>query len=265
MFRARKTDRENAYVENLTKRLASEWNDFSPEEAASVLDVPCRSCPKYRPFPPRCIVPLGSRLRSCVCASIEYHLRNAKDLRVLEIGCGENSFTRQVVEAAGGSWVGTDPRPSGHGRESVRMVEAQANHLPFNDESFNVVVGVQTIEHWECAYSEVKDCDYISAMAEVWRVLRPGGFAYFDAPIHLHGAACFISGDLEGIRRIFSTQPWDELRFMAWRRRHWPFRKKIASKKERVRWSEVFSGDPDALESLRGKSAWILSIRAEKP
>ena len=258
--------REERYLADLGRRLEREWDGFAPRMDGGLLDVPCRRCPKFRPFPPRCVVPFGSRLRSCVCASVEYHLRDARGLSVLEIGCGENPFARTVVEAAGGSWTGVDPRSGAHGRTTVRTMAGQANAVPVGDASFDVVIGVQTIEHWECPHSTgVQDCDYPSAMAEVWRVLRPGGRIYFDAPIHLHGAPCFVEGDLAAIRAIFATRPWTDVRMLSWRRRYRPFRRTIAPAKERLRWPALFRDRPEVVERLRGRSAWVLSISARKP
>lgn len=265
MFRSWKKKRETEYVKSLPERLASEWEDFQPDPWGDYWNVPCAKCPKFDRFPPRCTVPIGSRMRSCVCASIEYHLRNVRGLNVLEIGCGENPFTRHVVEAAGGEWTGVDPRPGKKGLKSVRSLEGSANHLPFEDEQFDVIVDIQTLEHWGCPYSEPKDCDYASAFAEIWRALRPGGFIYFDAPIHLHGAQEFIQGELDKIRIFFTTQLWTHITLTAWRRSHRPLRKIIAAKAERLRWPEIFGHDPAVLRELKGRSAWVLGIRADKP
>ena len=265
MFGLSARKREDDYLKRLPEKLASEWNDFSPVLRGDIWEVSCRRCPKYRAFPPRCTVPVGSRLRSCVCASIEYHLRNVQDKLVLEIGCGENPFARRVIEQGGGRWLGLDPRPGSRGRLSTRSVAGQVKYLPFADAGFDAVVGIQTIEHWEDKYAEVEDCDYGAALSEVWRVLRPGGFVYFDAPIHLHGAPAFIIGDTERIKQIFSTRPWTNMRMLSWRRFHRPLRKKVAPRKERDRWPEVLGHDQTLLKSLRGMSAWVLAIRAEKP
>ena len=102
------------------------------------------------------------------------HLAGAR--RVLDIGCGEGQIAR-VAQRAGAEFVlGLDPtvaqvvvaarRAGGpfYGR-------AEASALPCPDESFDAVVACLVFEH-------IVDVD--SAIAEVGRVLAPGGrFCFF--------------------------------------------------------------------------------------
>jgi ubiquinone/menaquinone biosynthesis C-methylase UbiE/uncharacterized protein YbaR (Trm112 family) len=239
--------------------------DFHPNVEGDMRDVPCRLCPKFRSFPPHCIVPIGSRLRACVCASIEYNFHDVRGERVLEVGCGENPFTRTVVEHAGGEWIGLDPRAGKEGRKSVRNVGGEAQHLPFADGSFDIVMGVQTIEHWDRSQGANSKQEYMEGLSEVWRAVRPGGSIYFDAPIHLHGSPDFIRGNFEGIRRIFSYHPWENVQLVTWRKNHSPLRKKIASKIDRSKWPDIFHHDKAILSELKGKSSYVVAITAQKP
>lgn len=245
--------------------LRSDWVNFHPVADGDLRDVPCRQCPKFRPFPPRCTVAIGSRLRACVCASIECSFHDARGKRVLEIGCGENPFARTVVGHAGGDWVGIDPRPGKEGRKSVRHVGGEAQRLPFADGSFDVVMGVQTLEHWDRSGGKNPRQEYMQGLSEVWRVTRPGGGIYFDAPIHLHGSPDFIRGNFEAIRRIFSYQPWEDVQLTTWRRNYRPLRRRIAGKVDRDKWSHIFQGAPAILSELKGRSSYIVAITARKP
>lgn len=255
------------YFNRLEPALRKQWQQLPLHESGALQDVRCTDCPKFSRMPkPRCTVPFGSPLRKCITASVEYHLRDVNGKRVLEVGCGESSHAKFVVEASGGTWVGLDPRAGKHGLDSVRSVGGVVQKMPFRDGSFDVVCGVQTLEHWEEEGSRFAGLGYQSVLAEVWRVLKPGGWLYLDAPIHLHGAAEFIRGDIPAIESIFRRQPWQNLRMMSWRRQHAPLKTRLAPSADRRGWPTSM---PDSTElernQLATQSAWVIAIRAEKP
>ena len=80
--------------------------------------------------------------------------------RVVDIGCGYGR-TRPIVEGAGGEWIGVEPFEGG-----AHTVVAQAEDLPFDDASIDVVLMNAVLEH-------VEDPD--ACFAEISRVLKPGG------------------------------------------------------------------------------------------
>ncbi|WP_459545127.1 methyltransferase domain-containing protein [Nocardia sp. X0981] len=99
--------------------------------------------------------------------------------RALDVGSGTGSevleFARRV--GAGGEAVGVDPNPAmlTAARERAaaagvpgRFVEGNAYHLPFDDDSFDVVRCERVYQHLD---------DPAAATAEIARVLRPGGRA----------------------------------------------------------------------------------------
>jgi len=257
--------REQRYLKKLPQMLNMEWENFSPTIHGDLFDVPCKSCPKYRSFPPRCIVPIGSRLRSCVIASIEYNFRDVKGKNILEVGCGENSFARTIIELCGGKWLGIDPRAGSRGKNSIRSIAGEIHHIPCIDNYFDIIMGIQTIEHWPRNNSLESDPEYEKALAEIWRILKPGGSIYFDAPIFLHGAPEFIIGDIIGIKRFFLHQPWKNLTVTSWRKSKGFMRKKIACREDRDQWPQIFHHDKRILNELQGKSTYIISITADKP
>jgi SAM-dependent methyltransferase len=96
----------------------------------------------------------------------------AGSTRVLDVGCGEGQVARRAGRLAGVTFVaGVDPtwaqitvaveRDGG-----VALARATGEGLPFSDRSFDAVVACLVYEHIE-AMDE--------AVAEVGRVLRPGG------------------------------------------------------------------------------------------
>jgi arsenite methyltransferase len=96
--------------------------------------------------------------------------------RILDVGCGPGFYITELLEAVGreGAVVGVDisadmlavaaKRAAGHG--NVEFHEAGAASLPVPDASFERAVCVQVLEY-------VRDVP--AALAEMHRVLRPGG------------------------------------------------------------------------------------------
>jgi SAM-dependent methyltransferase len=105
------------------------------------------------------------------------HLAQAAAGRVLDIGCGEGQLARVAAELPGvRQVVGLDPtwgqlevgllrQPPSPGGQ-VRYVRGAADGLPFPDAEFDTAFACLVFEHIEGT---------VTALAEVGRVLRPGG------------------------------------------------------------------------------------------
>ncbi|MCY7300676.1 MAG: class I SAM-dependent methyltransferase [Ilumatobacteraceae bacterium] len=89
--------------------------------------------------------------------------------RVLDVGCGDGQVSRLAAKM-GAQVVGIDPTWNcvsvAHQRGGGVFARAGAAQLPFADGTFDAVVACLVFEH-------IRDVD--SAIAEVARVLRPGG------------------------------------------------------------------------------------------
>jgi methionine biosynthesis protein MetW len=100
------------------------------------------------------------------------------EARFLDVGCGDGEFALKVAERIGTRQVfGLDVA-----RENVERAKARGidcceadleRKLPFEDESFDVVCVNQVIEH-------LSDTDALAK--EVYRVLKPGGYAVTCTP-----------------------------------------------------------------------------------
>lgn len=113
--------------------------------------------------------------------------------KVLDVACGTGSVTRYLAERAGdaGEVVGLDflenmldaAREFTPDHLPIRWVQDTALALPFGDASFDVVVCQQGLQFMP---------DKVQAMAEMWRVLRPGGklrvlvWCGVEAQPHMH-------------------------------------------------------------------------------
>jgi SAM-dependent methyltransferase len=101
--------------------------------------------------------------------------------RVVEVGCGPGPVSRALASRPGiAEVVGVDPSPIfiakarelGRDLSNLTFVEGDARALPLDDQSCDAVVFHTTLCH--VAEPEL-------ALAEAWRVLRPGGhLAVFD-------------------------------------------------------------------------------------
>lgn len=107
------------------------------------------------------------------------HLAHWRGVRVLDVGCG-GGFTSEFLAQRGAIVAGID--------QSSACIEAAKNHavqggltinyqqgvaevLPYSDTSFDCVVCVDVLEHV---------ANLRHTLQEIYRVLKPGGFFFFD-------------------------------------------------------------------------------------
>ena len=94
--------------------------------------------------------------------------------RILEIGCGQGRLCKALQEA-GHEIVGIDAAQAALDAcpEGIDVRLAEGSVLPFEDNSFDLVLSFDVIEH-------IPDTD--RHLEEVKRVLRPGGHYLFQTP-----------------------------------------------------------------------------------
>jgi SAM-dependent methyltransferase len=213
-------------------------------------------------------VPFGSPLRKCVVAATEAHLRNTRNQRVLEIGYARRSYGKRIVEACGGGWTGIEPLIDA--RETPRLGTGGHGHagaIPFPDETFDLVFGNQSFEHWEEPLPDGSEPpSYRQCLAEIRRVLKPGGALYLDAPIHLHGHEMFVAGDVARIRALFADDAWSDVVIERWRYEHAPLERypTPAADIEYAR-RAIKTYDPAAIANLQTQgSVWLLVVTARR-
>lgn len=95
--------------------------------------------------------------------------------RILDVGCGTGYLLRQLAARAGGAveLAGIDPAPamiaaarSGIQDDRLRFTVGVAEHLPFPDAGFDLVVTTTSFDHWG---------DQRAGLAECARVTAPHG------------------------------------------------------------------------------------------
>lgn len=108
---------------------------------------------------------------------------------LLDVGTGSGHVARELARTAG-SVVSVDLQDERVVTDGYRFMRVTDERLPFNDESFDVVVTNHVIEHLP---------NQVGHLAEVHRVLRPGGCAYLATP-----------------NRWFPLEPHHRLPFLSW-------------------------------------------------
>jgi SAM-dependent methyltransferase len=98
-------------------------------------------------------------------------------LRILDFGCGTGGNLASYARF--GSVIGVEPDPRAVQLAATRarlpLTRGSGTDLPFLSSSFDVVVASDVLEHIE---------DDARAVAEIARVLRPGGAFIFTVPAH---------------------------------------------------------------------------------
>lgn len=129
-------------------------------------------------------------------------------MRVLELGCGTGEFTEDLART-GASVAAIDVSPellaTARARGTgARFLIADATALPFGDASLDAVVGSSILHHVELG----------PAVAEMRRVLRPGGRACFTEP-NLLNPQIAVQKNVPAIKRWAGDSP-DESAFFRW-------------------------------------------------
>ncbi|MDD3440762.1 MAG: class I SAM-dependent methyltransferase, partial [Kiritimatiellae bacterium] len=147
---------------------------------------------------------------------------------VLDVGCGTGALTRQIYDAlpadsprrvcgvdAAEAMIAVAGRKAGP-RTGLEFVPALAEELPWPGASFDRVLSTFFFHHLNYGLK-------IRSLAEIWRVLRPGGQAAIldvDIPYSLFGKLCAWSGywlfhqdeiaeNIRGrLREALEASPW---------------------------------------------------------
>lgn len=90
---------------------------------------------------------------------------------LLDVGCGSRPYA-PIYESLVKWSIGTDVVHSPHGISAVDVI-APAEHLPFADRVFDVILCTEVLEH---------ALEPTTAMRELARVLKPGGYLLLSVP-----------------------------------------------------------------------------------
>jgi len=118
---------------------------------------------------------------------------------ILELGCGRAELTRLIATGGSGrSMAALEVDDIQHDLNlniadlpNVEFIKAGAEAIPFPDASFDVAFMFKSLHHVPLDLMD-------KAMAELKRVLKPGGLAYISEPV--------FAGDFNDILRMFHDE-----------------------------------------------------------
>lgn len=125
-------------------------------------------------------------------------LRLSSGSRILDIGCGSGRHTGALAGIPGVSVIGADINPEDLRQAAVRLklheelgevagrwslLAAHITALPFADDFFDLVVCSEVLEHIH---------DHESAVAELVRILKPGGQMAVSVPRYWPEKICWL-------------------------------------------------------------------------
>lgn len=134
-------------------------------------------------------------------------------LNTLDIGCG-GGFMSEALASRGARVIGIDPwkavlREAHKHAQTCQMeicyLAGAGESLPLDDDSMDRVVSVDVLEHV---------LDVHRVLAEIYRVLRPGGLFFFDTINRTHAARLLVVIMLEDVLRIMPKGMHDPNRFI---------------------------------------------------
>ena len=208
-------------------------------------------------------MPLNLRKR---LALIERHAGPLVKRRVLDCGCGGGAYVRALVALGADAFgVEFDDRKlagkAGLGEAlAARLSLGDLEALAFPDASFDVALANEVLEHVP---------DDRGALAEVRRVLRPGGRLLVLSPTRLypfetHGV--FWRGTRSRVPHTVPFVPWIPLRFGMllfdyWARNYWPW--ELRALVERAGFRVLETGAVwQTFENISGhQPRWMASLR----
>jgi SAM-dependent methyltransferase len=128
---------------------------------------------------------------------------------VLEIGCGTGLFSRSLAQT-GARVIAIDlswdllTQVGGGDKVTIVPALADAEFLPFHSDTFDAVVGSSVLHHLQP----------VVALAEVFRVVRAGGYVAFAEP-NMFNPQIAIQKNIPLIKRWLGDSP-DETAFFRW-------------------------------------------------
>ena len=127
--------------------------------------------------------------------------KNLESLKLLDAGCGTGYFTRRSLDVGADVVsvdIGVNLLQEAQKKGARKAVASDITRLAFPDDTFDVVISSECIEHTPSP---------AAAVAELARVLRPGGIFVVTCPNRFWHWSCRLANAL-GIRPYCGLENW---------------------------------------------------------
>lgn len=169
--------------------------------------------------------------------------KSKQTINLLDIGCGSWSYVL-THRPKNLEWHGIDVvERDNNGKKTIATKIGSVDNIPYPDNYFDIVLANQSMEHWY-EYGVT----FNAGITEIGRVLKIGGKAHINVPIHFHGHPYFVQGKLQQIKKQFTQ--FKIIRFQ---------KKENNSKIPFYGWKEKFHK-----EVVKNKESYMLDIIVEK-
>ncbi len=187
--------------------------------------------------------------------ALQRFLPRNHNARILEIGCGMGELLTGLSQL-GYDCTGLDVSRTridllqARRAKNLRFEHAEGTRLPFADGSFDVAISIQLFEH-------LHPDDAATHLAEVLRVLKPGGCYLLETPNRWAGpgdVSRFFSDKPEGfhlceysiaeLNRLFESAGYSQVSVVRWR-------KEVLGAKSAIRLEHLWRCLPRALRRRR--------------
>ena len=140
-------------------------------------------------------------------ANLEKRLSQYAFGKMIDIGCGDKPY-REMASRYVDEHVGVDHEDTLHDKSNIDL-NGTAYKIPVNNESFDCAICTDVLEHLE---------EPSLAIAETFRVLKPGGYAIYTVPLfwHLHEEPRdFYRFTKYGLKYLFETNRFEVVEIKA--------------------------------------------------
>lgn len=107
--------------------------------------------------------------------SLELRLRKYASGRLIDIGCGEKPYA-DMASPYVEEHIGLDHSDTIHDKSNIDII-GSAYEIPVEDNSFDTALCTDVLEHLE---------EPSLAIAEAYRILKPGGHGIYTVPLYWH-------------------------------------------------------------------------------
>ncbi|MCZ7399988.1 MAG: class I SAM-dependent methyltransferase [Candidatus Methanoperedens sp.] len=136
------------------------------------------------------------------------NIRSDKKLRILDVGCAGTKLPIKLAKT-GHEVYGIDACP--YHNQDFYFIQSSLEHLPFDNDFFDIVSAVSTIEHVGLGrYGDpISPNGDKKAMEELKRIVKPGGKIILTIPCGID-TICY-SRDRVPLHRVYSPHSLNEL------------------------------------------------------